>query len=289
METSVLEKLPSIEPCMNRLDRAEPIGQSCLLAHIHIPKTAGMAVQTVLKKHLSPHTHFAWNNAAAEWKDLTDGQEYSGRLITGHLRYPHLFYPGFSSDRRIYCISVIRDPLKRVISLYNYNRSLRHPKHEAFSARFPDINDFVKAQSNPNRTRNQQAFWLCGSRTSPEVLSEVLNKHYLGISTQEYLIDYLSKILRFCGEDTGVVAVPTVNAIKNIKSGHAAKRADIDPVILNEFIRDNQLDYQLYYTVSEHLKSSAIPDKMLSEQTVTNVRTGVFTALQKTVNRLFRN
>lgn len=289
VEIVVLDKLPSIERCMNRLDGAEPIDPSCLIAHIHIPKTAGMAVQTVLKEHFEPHTHLQWNKAAENWKELTDGKEYSGSLITGHLQFPQLFYPGFSSERPIYCVSVIRDPLQRVISLYNYNRSLRHPNHERFSARFPSIDDFIKAKSGKDNVRNQQAVWLCGSRTNPDVLCEVLNAHYIGLTTQGYLADYLTKVLKLCGKTAGEVTVPTVNALQKIKSGGAVGRDDIDPVVLEKFFQDNWLDDLLYKTVSKHLERNATPDTEMTAQGVRQVRKSTLARVKQTVKRLLRN
>ncbi len=236
---------------MDRLMGKLPIEPNSMLAHIHIPKTAGVAVQSVLKAEFSPNLHLAWDKAREEWKQANSKAPYDGKFLTGHLEFSGLFYPGLPRPRPIYCIAVIREPLKRVVSLYNYNRSNMHPRHASFAEKFASLDDYVLTFTGAKRAANRQVRWLCGRVNDRDLLMARLNKHYIGVATQDRTDWYLSRVVSAVKQEDRTIEVPVVNTLKRVEHGTVVTEADISPVVLEKFRNANQLDLELYDTIME--------------------------------------
>lgn len=249
-----METQLNIDRCMSRLLGDVPIEGNYQLAHIHIPKTAGVAVQSVLKDYFAPFTHLPWNDGASHWRSLTEGKGFDGQMVTGHIRFGDLKYDGFIETRPIYCTAVIREPLKRVVSLYNYNRSVKHPRHERFAQKFPTLNEFVISFAKTRNTGNRQCNWLTGNRANPNEISQILNQNYIGITTQEFTDWYLSKLISTLLGKNAAIQAPVMNELGEIKHGSRNGIEDIDPDIKLQFYENNRLDAELYQTLSAYIQ-----------------------------------
>lgn len=86
---------------------------------LHIPKTAGCTLNTILERQYKKSTIFTIDSDKKyidDFKQLTKSQKEKIRLLKGHMYFGlHEFFP----QQSIY-ITVMRDPVERVISHYYY-------------------------------------------------------------------------------------------------------------------------------------------------------------------------
>jgi hypothetical protein len=101
--------------------------QDRTIIFLHIPKTAGRTLHRIIARQVDPAALYAtWQSVsqvADEFVALPAERKKQLRVISGHVRYGlHLHMP----QRAVY-ITLLRDPVERVISHYYY--VLRHPEH----------------------------------------------------------------------------------------------------------------------------------------------------------------
>ncbi|HSH04060.1 MAG TPA: sulfotransferase family 2 domain-containing protein [Anaerolineae bacterium] len=94
---------------------------------LHIPKTAGTTLHTILDRQYAPETIHSFDGDAhgstKAFKALPAERRDKIALLRGHMAYGlHEFFAGETTY-----FTVLRDPVKRVISEYNY--ILRTPPH----------------------------------------------------------------------------------------------------------------------------------------------------------------
>lgn len=94
---------------------------------LHIPKTAGTTLLSILDRQYAPEAIYSFDGDAhasvARFKALDSAGRAKIRLLRGHMAYGlHEYLP----DPALY-FTVLRDPVARVISYYNY--ILRTPPH----------------------------------------------------------------------------------------------------------------------------------------------------------------
>ncbi|MEO1444218.1 MAG: sulfotransferase family 2 domain-containing protein, partial [Chloroflexota bacterium] len=93
----------------------------------HIAKTAGTSLVSLLKNHYSPgevYPHYTWNEVQADGA-LPDGRGYM--LYRGHFHY-HLFMGLIGEPATV--ITMLREPISRVLSAYNHSISNPPPGFE---------------------------------------------------------------------------------------------------------------------------------------------------------------
>jgi hypothetical protein len=102
-------------------------GQPAAAIFLHIPKTAGTTLLSILDRQYPKQAIHSFGGDAhvsvAEFKALDDESRAQIRLLRGHMAYGlHEYLPG-----SVVYFTVLRDPVARVISYYNYIR--RTPPH----------------------------------------------------------------------------------------------------------------------------------------------------------------
>jgi hypothetical protein len=164
---------------------------------IHIPKCAGTSLSIVLNG-MYPHERVyqiddsRYEQSSEEFRHLTAQEKLSFTLVDGHM-----YYGLYSSmPHEVSHITMLRDPLKRLISLYNYGLST-----PAVSWRVrmleekPTLVDFVKGHytntadngiarflSGPNL--DCAAYGHCGHETANQAISN-LKAHFSAIGFLE--------------------------------------------------------------------------------------------------------
>lgn len=132
---------------------------------LHIPKTAGTAMRSVIEKNVPPQKRVEIYRAGAKTlaEALWDQRDkmWNADVVLGHIeRRVHEFTP-----RVVTYFTILRDPVERVISLYKYIKVdfTKHPLH---------------AQFNAGKTLDQ---WL---RERPRMASNVQTKMISGLATE---------------------------------------------------------------------------------------------------------
>lgn len=115
------------------------------LIFLHIPKTAGCTLNTILERQYKKSTIFTIDSNKKyieDFKQLTESQKEKIKLLKGHMYFGlHEFFP----QQSIY-ITVMRDPVERVISHYYYVLSKPYNQlHQQVTSQNISLKDFVSS------------------------------------------------------------------------------------------------------------------------------------------------
>lgn len=117
---------------------------------VHIPKTAGMSVGKALNGAFDVFHGVAWDRIGPAFRDATRTACYQRTLsprrqvIMGHFGAPEIRI--WERHRLpVKAAAIVREPVARFASNYNYNCSPRHPDHENFRRRFPTMDAYAEA------------------------------------------------------------------------------------------------------------------------------------------------
>lgn len=181
MDTFINRFAPSHVPQGTHQDTSD------IILFVHIPKTAGMSVGRSLSEVFDIFRGVAWDNMAKSFRDETRAAVYAQsqdnirQVIMGHYGWPEMqIWRNHEMPSK--CATILRDPVKRTVSNYNYNCSPKHPPHEAFKERFPSLEDYVT-----NIPLDVQVTQVAGMINSFENLLNKLNTHYSFLGVAEYL------------------------------------------------------------------------------------------------------
>lgn len=132
-----------------------------VLIFIHIPKNAGTSLHRVLEANYSAWETFSFRFPRAHSFDtfsrLSQNQKSKLVLIKGH--WPFGLHANWPSEKVRY-ITMLRDPLKRMVSEYRYIKRTPHlPAHAVIQSRNLSLRD---ALHQGLLSTNGQARWLTG-------------------------------------------------------------------------------------------------------------------------------
>ncbi len=96
------------------------------LAFIHVPKTAGSTLHSLLSACFSQDRIFPQRQAVLHYYSPAELAEYD--FFSGHFDY---FSLSFIPRRRVRSLSIFRDPVERLISWYRFSKS--HPTSDEFA------------------------------------------------------------------------------------------------------------------------------------------------------------
>lgn len=129
------------------------LGENEGLVFLHLPKTAGVSLGDALKREFADEEVFPipWDqiDTAVNNLVLPDDKRF---LSMGHIRFKHLtmFEKRFKNRVDYKVATVIRDPIKRIVSEYYYSCSPSHPPHQEFIKKFPTLEHWVFNHLPPN-------------------------------------------------------------------------------------------------------------------------------------------
>lgn len=126
-----------------------------LVIFLHIPKSAGSSLSQVMRANYKPEElldHESVNGRAQPLADLSDEQKAAIKAVMGHYYYGlHEGFPG----REITLVTMLRDPVERVVSSYFFLRT--YPGYEPVADM--SIKQFVDTYAE---ARNHQTLMLSG-------------------------------------------------------------------------------------------------------------------------------
>lgn len=173
------------------------------LFFIHIPKTAGGSMRRYFRTVFGDACRWLAKNPLAEEGSVmrrnvdfdADGYLEKYRLGGGHIPFDHISKALLARDPIF--ISMLRHPVKRVVSAYNFARTERQePPVKSGAKALPDLRNLTlyEALTGHKRFRmvceRQQLRYLCGSGEIGGVES-VLNSHRFMLGKLEHLDDFM--------------------------------------------------------------------------------------------------
>jgi hypothetical protein len=120
---------------------ATPLSETPILCFLHLPRTGGTTINRMLKYAFGDRAFFHADLVAEYGGEaglatalINDNRIYSrAMLVTGHYGVAHPLVE--QSPRPVAIAAIIRQPLERIVSLYDYIRGTPdHPEHAALSA-----------------------------------------------------------------------------------------------------------------------------------------------------------
>lgn len=167
---------------------------------IHVPKTAGVSVGKSLREAFDRFYGVEWNDIQKSFRKVTREALYAQtrgqtrQVIIGHFGWPQV-QMWRNHEIPLKCGTIFRDPVARVVSNYNYNRSSAHPAHETFVSRFPTLESYVKQV--PLDVQLTQAIGLIDSFETA-LVKFLAHYTFLGVT------EHLSASLRHLGRSHGL-------------------------------------------------------------------------------------
>lgn len=128
---------------------------------LHIPKTAGSSFRSELARRLLPEANITVNYAddlrphnvkmdEAIERFCARAQREPVRFASGHLLRPMMArIEARLPETRL--VTMLRDPVARVVSDFRYQRTPQHPPYRAFIERFPRFEDYLEARESQNK------------------------------------------------------------------------------------------------------------------------------------------
>jgi hypothetical protein len=117
---------------------------------VHIPKTAGMSVGKAMQQAFDQFHGVEWNNITSSFRKLARHAAYLQskgnirQIIMGHYGWNELQI-WRNQELPIKSATILRDPVQRMVSNFNYNSSEAHPAQKEFVKRYPTIESYVKS------------------------------------------------------------------------------------------------------------------------------------------------
>lgn len=117
-----------------------PAGDVPLIYLLHIPRTGGTTLASMLAAHFSGEAAFV-HRTLPEFRRLSIHAIRSLRLVSGHFGWEPLHYP---HDRPVITTTVLRDPVSRTFSMWKYLRqSTAVPGEHTRAAKACDFDQWV--------------------------------------------------------------------------------------------------------------------------------------------------
>lgn len=150
----------------------------------HIPKTAGKCVNAALKFRYDPDKLFHINGARAElfqegFRGLPAERQLEFECVMGHGAHElrDLVHP------EMFCATLLRDPVERVVSLYHYIRRYRwHRLHDV--VKDLSLIEFVESGHSAADARDHVVAAFSPSRSPAEALEVLRSYDLVGFTDQ---------------------------------------------------------------------------------------------------------
>lgn len=213
---------------------------------VHIPKTAGVSLGQSLQESFAHFHGVDWEKPRASFHRLTNRSlanrmhKPQRQVIAGHFSWQELMI-WRQHELPIKAISVIRDPVERFISNYNYNCSEKHPGRDGFRERFPTAREY--AVSLPSDFQLRQ---MIGLFYSFDHALEKLTKYYSFLGVTEKM----GASLNWLARSHGLQELQEHRMNTAPRSGEQAP--DIDPEVREMVTRKSVNDVRLHDLLSSY-------------------------------------
>jgi hypothetical protein len=224
---------------------------------VHVPKTAGTSLRAELAAILPPdiNIHVDYTDTSRSFHDRIDDAvarflEQAGprgtRFASGHIVGRHVTRIAQQMPQARF-ITMLRDPVARVVSDFRHQRSPRHPGHEAFRARVPDLGAYAELRSETEKAaQHLLPREVLATRDASACIEHVMHRFaFVGIQ-EMYDLSF-----RTMTALAGRQQAPRLRA--NVNSD-ADDTAEIDATTAQRIRTLNPLDHALYTHFAEQLR-----------------------------------
>lgn len=213
---------------------------------IHIPKTGGSCVRTVLARNYGNGEIFGFDGPVKAWRhflETKDGYTSKTRMLHGHV--PYGVADGLAREARY--ATILRDPISRLVSDYLFALTPESGYHGDVVKSAMSFRDFCFGMNN--LLSNAQSKWIAGIHPLEGVdidendlreraLRALSQYHVVGIN--EYLPETMLLMARCFGWK------PPVFHSVNISPMSGALRAALTEKIRSEIAKNNAVDIEIY-------------------------------------------
>jgi hypothetical protein len=162
------------------------------LLFVHIPKTAGLSLNHELKNVFGKHysIRFGDHTSVQKFRILSRDEIKKYNYITGHIPLQQFRDKGIDYP----VLTIIRDPVDRFLSMYQYLLESTHPDHRNLN--FTNIEDFIKYVKQ-NKENNVQCQFIGGDQICFNTLKKIKKEkiYVVPLIYFDDMIESLSKIL----------------------------------------------------------------------------------------------
>lgn len=199
---------------------------------MHIPKTAGATLSTVLRRQFPPSErfdHIAYRDERMTQDKLVAEARVGVKCVLGHYLYG--IHENFPSPHAYF--TMLREPVERILSMYSYHKTQSHQMW----ARDATLAEFL-VRHGP--ATNRQTAYLCGLRCSPDLEKAKENlRSFAAVGITERFDDSLRLFQRtFCWAD--------VSYERTNETIDRLRREDVSPKDIKSIEKRNELDAELY-------------------------------------------
>ncbi|MFC3886617.1 sulfotransferase family 2 domain-containing protein [Bacillus songklensis] len=203
------------------------------LIYLHIPKTGGQTLKAIIKKQYPNDKVWRFHKDGKTKQLVRDPDQYL--CLIGHRNFGihrHLNKPSTY-------ITMLRDPIERVISIYYY--LLRSPGHNLYN-KVKDISfgDFVFDKRFQRQTENLQTLFISG--TSSNDLSTAKNnlREYFSVVG---IMERFDESLFLMSQEFGWENIEYEK--KNVTQNRPS-REQFPKEVIDTLKKKNELDFELY-------------------------------------------
>ncbi len=230
---------------------------SSLLLFLHIPKTAGSTLHSVLSSQFPPDEILTIDSSdpessVKEIKALPIEDKMRIKCVRGHMPFGlHAYFPQPATY-----ITFLRDPVDRIISHYYYLQSSpQHYLYEVVTSKHMSLADYATSGISSELLNGQTRLISGYEEPTPttETLAlakENLSKQFSFIGLTERFNDSLVLLARQFGW-RNVFYVK-----RNVTRGRL-RREEIPGKVLSQIMAQNALDWELY-TFAKHMFAESV-------------------------------
>ncbi len=213
---------------------------------VHIQKTAGMSLYNSMAQWFGGAHSLRYRRSSEEFRQqflrLTEEEIVRLRLLSGHFELP------FWLQRRLgdrFVISLVREPVERVLSTYRYAKSWEgHRRHEV--VRQMSMADYVDEYVGDASRHNWQCRQLCG--TDDFGAARAMAQEHIDLLGAVELMGLFTRTL---ADELGV---PLETRTDNASPDQRPRREDLDAALVSKLQACNVEDYKLWtYVIEENL------------------------------------
>ena len=271
-----------------------------VLVFVHIPKAAGSTLTDILVRQYArdavyrcgrqrPGEVLPAADAAVEVNALPAFQSGSIRCVVGHVRFGvhcHL-------QRPVTYITMVREPVQRIVSLYHYiRRTPQHPRHRELVDKNLTLEQYVDDPASAHTVDNVQVRQLYGGDPTDgpaslalEIVKKRLRDDFAAVGVAERFDASLLLYRRLLGWGTVYYRRQNVAPVRS-------PRVDGSREVIRQIERRNGLDLELYeYAVrllEDRLGEHGVTAGHVSRFTTVNRSYGAYDAARTRGERLVR-